>query len=175
MGVLIEAISVVVPTAALAARYPGGPDGFERDAPNWTHCTDGYIACVRFMVPQDAREYIDHLYRHGLRCHERGVFVEVGVVDQVHGPTAPSDWLIAGRSPLGYSVAWLAGTQPFPMAHPAGWKIEHSSQLHFATAEEADERFISMGRRGSLDVLLDFSTGKEMYIGRTTDVPLNLD
>jgi hypothetical protein len=58
------------------------------------------------------------------------------------------------------------------MAHPSGWTPEQSQQLHFMTKEQAHERLLPMSQVRSLDIVLDYETGKEMYIGRTTKAPL---
>lgn len=156
MEILVEAITVVVPTAVLDPSYPGGRAAFERDAPNRTHCSDGYLAGVRFMVPADVQAFIDQLSELGLVFHDGQVFVEFAVVDQLDGPTAPSDWLFAGRSADGFSVAWLKGTHAMPMAHPAGWTPRQSARFQFVSSQEKHERYLHLCRQGSLDVVLDF-------------------
>lgn len=168
MGVLIEAISVVVSTSILQAKYQGGVARYERDAPNRTFCSDSHLARVGFMAPPDVRAYVDRLRELGLTFHNGSEFVDIAVVDQVHGPTSLCPWLQCGRHPMGFAMAWLRGTSPSPMAAPRGWTIEQSSQLHFVSNDDSSSRSLPLLREGMVDSVLDYATGKIMYVGRTT-------
>ena len=168
MSVLIEAISVIVPTSILRAKYPGGVQQYERDAPNGTYCSDGHLTRVGFMAPPDVKTFVDRLKGSDFIFHNGREFVDVAVVDQMHGPTSSCSWLECGRHQIGFAMAWLRGTNASPMAAPRGWTVEQSSQLHFVSNEDAPSRALPLLREGMVDSVLDYATGKIMYVGRTT-------
>jgi len=168
MGVLVEALSVLVPVSLLEEKYPGGVEGYRLHAPNGTFCTDGHLTRIGFMAPPDVKDFIGSLEALGLVFHDGKQFVDVAIVDQNQGPTSPCSWLQAARNPRGFGVAWLKGTSPSPMAAPPGWTIDQSSQLTFVPNAEAGSRTLPLGRENSMDILLDFATGREIYVGRTT-------
>jgi hypothetical protein len=171
MGVLVEAISVIVRAETVNALYPGGVAEFEVRAPNRTFCSDGHLVRVGFMARQDVKAFVASLQTRGFAFHDGDAFVDVAVVDQMHGPTARCPWLRTGRHPLGFSVAWLKGTSPSPMAAPMGWEIEQSSKLKLHLPDDAGERLLPLAREGMVEVLLDLETGKEVRTGRTTLEP----
>jgi hypothetical protein len=168
MGVLVEALSVVVPVAVLDDKYAGGLSQYECDAPNATFCTDGYLTRIGFMSPHDVRAHIDSLKTRGLEFQKDAHFVHIAVVDQVQGPTAPCAWLRCGKHSLGFGVAWLLGTSPSPMSAPSTWVLGQSQKLMLVRNEEVPNRMIRLSRQGMFDVLLDYTTGKEVYVARTT-------
>ena len=51
MAVIIEGLSVVISVDTIEARYPGGLEAFEANAPNANCCQDGELARVGFMAP----------------------------------------------------------------------------------------------------------------------------
>ena len=61
MAVLIEGLSVVIRVDAINARYPGGWEAFAANAPNASVCWDGELARAGFMMPRDARAYVESL------------------------------------------------------------------------------------------------------------------
>ena len=81
MGVLIEALSVIVPVAVLAERYHGGLQAYESNAPNGTFCTDGHLTRVEFMTPVDVKSHVEGLQCDGLKFHDGHEFVDVAIVD----------------------------------------------------------------------------------------------
>ena len=168
MGVLAEALSVVIPVTVLDDKYPGGVDGYRSNSPNATFCTDGHLTRIGFMTPPDVKAFVDELKAVGLSFHNGTEFTDIAIVDQNIGPTSACRWLKAGRHPLGFAVAWLDGTSPSPMAAPTGWTIDQSAQLTFVPNEDAQSRTFHLARKGNTDILLDFATGKEIYVGRTT-------
>lgn len=70
------------------------------------------------MNPADVQTFVDRLVALGFVFQHGEKFVDVAVVDQTVGLTAPCDWLEAGRFPEGFAGCWLAGTEdtwtPFP-------------------------------------------------------------
>jgi len=166
MSVLVEAISVVVPIPVLEAVYPGGVAQYERDCPNGTFCADEHLTRVGFMAPAEVRAFVERLESLGLVHLRDRQAVDLVVVDQVHGPTSPCDWIDGGKHPDGYSAVWRAGTVPGWFAHPKGWQLGQSTQLLLSPNSEAEERFLGLCRDNDLETVLDYKTGKQLYIGR---------
>jgi hypothetical protein len=166
MSVLVEAISVIVPITVLEAKYPGGVAQYERDCPNATYCADEHLTRVGFMAPADTLAFVERLERLGLVHLRDGRAVDIVVVDQLRGPTSVCDWIAAGRHADGYAAAWLAHTVPGWFAHPKGWTVDQSAQMRFVSNEEADERILGLSRDENLETVLDYETGKQLYIGR---------
>jgi hypothetical protein len=171
MSVLVEAITVVVPLETLRSKYPGGPEAYERDCPNRTYCADEFMSRVGFMAPDDVRRFVERLQLLGFTHLHNGRAVDLVVVDQLRGPTSQCDWLEAGRHPDGYSAAWKSGTIPGWFAHPAGWTPRQSGEMQFVGTDEAKESLLRLTQEPGMDVVLDFRTGKEVYVGRTNASP----
>jgi hypothetical protein len=85
MAVLVEAISVVVRTDAIRTRYPGGWPAFRDTVANATLACDEEIARVGFMVPDDAKGFIDRLQARGLVFLRDGHAQDIAVADQQRG------------------------------------------------------------------------------------------
>jgi hypothetical protein len=166
MGVLVECISVIVKCRSLEEKYPGGVDSYAADAPNRTFCTDGHLARVGFMTPTDVKAFVERLELRDLTFFDGVDCGDVTVLDQHSGPTTPVTWCEFGFHPEGFSVAWLIGTSPSPMAVPPNWTLEQSRRMQFVPEGEAPERLLPMLRKGDVEVVLDFATGKELYLGR---------
>lgn len=166
MAVLVEAISVVVPIAVLEAKYPGGVAQYERDCTNHTFCADANLTSIRFMLSTDVKRFIERLTARGLDFVAAGSCVDIVVVDQHQGPTAPCAWIEGGHQPEGYAAVWMGGTEPGELAHPEGWTPTQSSQLEFASHSDMD-RFLRLGRTSRVDIVVDFKTGRQVYIGRS--------
>jgi hypothetical protein len=174
MSVLVEAISVLVTSSTLAAKYPGGVEQYELDAPNDTYCSDGHLTRVGFMAPLDVKAFVNKLRELGLAFHDGRQFVDIAVVDQHQGPTSLCPWLECGRHPKWFALAWLRGMSPSPMAAPRDWTVDQSAQLHFVSQEDAHSSILPLLRDGMVDSVLDYATGKIVYVGRTTDEVLIL-
>ena len=168
MSVLAEALNVIVRRSTLEEKYPGGVTAYEQDCPNATFCADAFLTRVGFMAPPDVEGFVRGLEANGLVFSDGRQFVDVAVVDEYQGPTSPCSWLQSGRHPAGFTAVWLVGTDPSPIACPAGWSLGQSAKLKFTPSEEFAARFLPMMSEARLDVLLDYSTGKEVYIGRTS-------
>jgi hypothetical protein len=111
MSVLVEAINVIVRKETLEHKYPGGLQAYEGDCPTKSFCADDCLTRVGFVHPTDVREFIDRLVSLGFVFHDGNKFVDVAVVDQRVGLTAPCDWLEVGRFTDGFAGCWLAGTE----------------------------------------------------------------
>ena len=164
MSVLVEAISVVIRLTTLRAKYPGGVQAYREDCPNNTYCADTHLSRVGFMVPDDVGAFIDRLERHGIVHVNGDASVDIVVIDQMSGPTSFCDWVQSGRHADGYSAAWKKGTIPGWFAHPSGW-TPRPLKLTRIDNNEVDECLLWL-KEGSVDVVLDFKTGREVFIGR---------
>jgi tetratricopeptide (TPR) repeat protein len=90
--------------------------------------------------------------------------VDIAVVEQVHGPTAPCAWLQVGDDPQGARCCWLRGAPRGPLATPAGWTPAH--RLTLVTRQEQAARLTFVESREGVDVWRDDATGRLMYTGR---------
>jgi len=79
MGVLVEALSVIVPVSLLEKKYPGGVESYRKHAPNGTFCTDSHLTRIGFMTPTDVKDFIDSLQAAGLVFHDGKQFVDVAI------------------------------------------------------------------------------------------------
>ena len=168
MSVLVEAINVIVRRETLERKYPGGEDAYQRDCPNKTFCADDYLTRVGFMSPQDTQQFIDRLTALGFVFHDGEQFIDIAVVDQTVGLTAPCDWLMAGHFPEGFSGCWLAGTDDHWTAFPEGRTPESVIATNTRLAEpESDYEFIR--HEGNRSVFRERKTGKLWYTPRPAD------
>jgi len=129
MAVLIEAVSVVVKVAALDQQFAGGWEAFKDLIPRGTSCVDGQLIRLGFMRPADAESFVDALRQNGLIYLRDGQAVDVVIVDQQHGPTAPCDWIEFGTVTVrGATVAAcrMIGDDTRMLFTPDGWTFEGS-------------------------------------------------
>src|SRR5262249_39610412 len=168
MAVLIEGFSVVVRKSTLAAKYPGGVEGYRRDCPNGSFCADECLSRVGFMVRSDADVFVAQLAGEGLMPFRKDAAEDVALVSPVDGPLRPCAWLELGR--WGQAViAWLAGTNRGDLHAPAGWNPEQCVQQ--MSSEEVKRRLEFLRSEGNVDVYRDKATGQELYVGRTGSTP----
>jgi tetratricopeptide (TPR) repeat protein len=129
MAVLIEATTVVIRTASVERRYPGGVAGLKQHVPNTTYHSDGTLAAISFMDVRDARLFVATLSKHGLSDPWCSRSEDVAVVDERQGFLAESDWLQVdlqqfsnndGTS-FGATIAWIGDEDPATFAFPDGW------------------------------------------------------
>ena len=71
--------------SSLDARFPGGSEAFARQPPNSTYRSDGVLAGVTFMVPDDARAFTLTLTKHGFADPWVGETSDIAVIDQRQG------------------------------------------------------------------------------------------
>lgn len=171
MSVLLEAISVIALIESIEAKYPGGVKAYRAECPNRTFCADDRLARVGFMTPPDVGRFIRGLERLGFIHLQDGRAVDLVVVDQHRGPTTPCDWIDGGKHPNGYSAAWKAGTIPGWFAVPDGWTQPQSVGMTHVETESVDERLLRLKRDEGVEVVLDYETGREGFIGRTDRDP----
>jgi hypothetical protein len=128
MSVLCEALSVLVRAATLDEKYPGGLAAYRSGVPNQTWCSDGKLTRVGFML-EDVLSYLGVLRaRSALVTDVNGRWIDVAVVDQFTGPTAPCNWVKFERHAQ-YSHAWRLGFPPGPLATPDHW-VPGGLQFH---------------------------------------------
>ena len=181
MAVLIEGISVVVRRTSIDRRFDGGWDAFVARVPNATLCTDGLLARVGFMGPNAVGRFVKDLQTGGHEFVRSRNCADIVVIDQQEGPTVPCDWIEFARIPFGnaggvVSAAWLfegpriaAGIHTpglkFDLATPAGWQFEGSlsDRFHFVPNDDPGTRFKFLRTEDGIDVLLDQSTGREVF------------
>jgi hypothetical protein len=188
LAVLVEAISVIVRRDSIVAKFLGGWDAFVDQVPNATFCADEHLARVGFMTPDDVEIFVKHLEEGGLTCLSEDGFVDLAVVDQQNGPTQPCNWLEFSQwaiPELGedavVSACWLF-TEPrdwgdgiympaedMEIAFPGDWQFEGSlsQRCQHIPSEQLEEQLKFLRHENGLDVYLDQSTGKEVYVGRT--------
>ena len=187
MAVLVEAISVIVRRDSIEDRLSGGWREFVASVPNETLCADDALARVGFMSPADCGAFAKGLEGAGLTFFHEGEFVDFAVVDQVRGPTAQAKWLGFDRLSIDeagnkVSACWLLtesslafGQQPrvreMTLAVPGGWAYADSlsARFQFIETEEIRDKLEFLRHENGLDVYLERSTGKELYMGRTDD------
>jgi hypothetical protein len=128
MAVLCEGISVVVPTAVIAGRIPGGVPAYAAATPNRTFLSDGRLTRVGFLEPGPMQEWVAALVAAGLRAVVDGRCADLAVVDQVRGLPVPCDWL-ATTTDGTVRIAWLADGDPGDVVVPDGWSRGQSAAL----------------------------------------------
>jgi len=177
MAVLIEAVSVVLKRDVINEKYPGGWNAFKEEVPNQTLCAVSEIARVGFMSPVDVETYIKSLEKIGFIYLNEGKAVDIVVVDQQRGLAAPCDWAYFGTGNLdGDSSKRVAGCQATagtddPLITPEGWRYEGSlsQTFAFAPAEHMDKSLKFIRHEDGIDVYYNLLTGKEVYLGRTSE------
>lgn len=162
MSVLCEALSVIVPVRRLAEAFPGGLAGYRDRVPNRTFCEDGQLTRVGFMASDDVGAWISLLQSESRLVPSRGqIWIDLAVVDQFNGPTAPCEWLEFDRD-AERSRAWLRGAPPGETAVPVGWK---PTQLAFHPGEEVGGMPMLRSSNG-LESTIDPDTGSVQFVRR---------
>lgn len=174
MTVLAEGISVVVRADVIARLMNDDWSEFVAIAPNATLCCDNELARVGFMDPKDVEAFVHHLESRGFRYLENGTALDLVVVDQQRGPTVKCEWIEClryrcsanGETALGCR---LIGGKEDKFFTPDGWQFEGSlsQKFGFQPSASVDPRYRFLRNEGGLDVYLDITTGKEVFVGRT--------
>ena len=184
MGVLIEALSVIVRCDAIVDRYQGGMEAFMNSIPNCTVCADSKLVRIGFMMPDDARQYVTLLEKGGLIFTQDNKAVDIVIFDQITGSLASCDWVecaevsIAGGAKI--IAAWFDnGSGVFSksncesgdtdgVAVPKGWEYigSMSEQPRRINEEEQLSRLTYLDTDGVVDSYRDNETGETVYIGR---------
>ena len=172
MAVLIEAISVIVRSSSIEKKFNGGWNEFLKSIPNSTFCNDEYIARIGFMNPDDVQMFIETMEEKGLIFRENGKAKDIAVIDQFRGTTTEVPWLDLGKitnKSINIMACALEGKELNKVAFPKNWKYEGSlsEKPGFAKPENEGDHLQFLRRDGDMDVYLDFTTGKEVFVGRT--------
>src|SRR5947209_18921431 len=102
MSLVIEAWTLVVRRDALAARFPGGIEEFERRVPTSTFHADEYLTGASFMLYDDLKNFgLELLNDSELIGWEDETWHDMVPVENVDGPR-PNDWLEFAKHPEGY-------------------------------------------------------------------------
>ena len=133
MAVLIEVLSVVIRVERVAAAFPGGWLAFESQVTaHPSYCSDGELARLAFLTPDDVKAFVGDLEAAGLAHLEGGSAKDMVVVDQSRGPMSQADWLEFYRvdfAPDGSKpvpVARLKDSMQTKTVFPKGWTWEGS-------------------------------------------------
>jgi hypothetical protein len=194
MPVLSEAFSVIIKDSSIQSRFIGGLNRFMTNLPNNTHCTDQQIHRIGFMSPADTGAYINFLTQNGLVFMLDGKFVDIGVVEMILGPTAPSDWLGFARQTFfdhmtefknhleEFSLCWLIDpsypggvaldeNMHFLVEVPEKWSPDKALYTRdYIPAEEINDRLIELGQNKGLTYYWDVQREDISYAGKS-DIP----
>lgn len=165
--ILLQCTSVVIKNTALERCLENGVEDFRAIAPNSKAYSDDFISQCSFMENFDAREFVKQLELRGIQVETEGVEI---VVVHCSDPKIPAncDWLqlhqykdhILGRHPSDDSQKLIA---------PHGFSLDGEADVQHYTREEIEEKLEFVRRDENIDVYRDKETGKELYVGRTTE------
>jgi hypothetical protein len=164
VSVLIEAVSIVVRNAALEAHYPHGVDGFARDCPNATFCSDGRLSRVGFMSMRDTGFFVQLLQACGLDYRSEGPAGDVVVVDQNTGSAQPCLWLELGHNAEGIALAWHASHRPGRLVVPFGWDSDRIDAFQHAPGTPFTRRLRYLRTEDWQDWFQDRRTGELLCV-----------
>lgn len=123
MSVVCDLISVIVRITMLEEKYPGGFEAYRHAAPAATFCSDEHLTRAGFVSREEVGAFVEGLEEKGLIFLDGTECVDIAVVDQFAGATAPVPWL-EFSFPFDWNVhlAALVGTDSMqPVYLPPGW------------------------------------------------------
>ena len=132
MAVLVEAISVIIRRTTIEEKFPGRWEAFVKDVKNSTLCSDGELARVGFMSPDDVSWYVNHLAQFGFQYLEQDKATDLVVAEQRHGLLKECDWAECGyvnpeNDPKKrIDFCRLKGSKNDAISTPEGWEYERS-------------------------------------------------
>lgn len=157
MSVLIEATTVVIRVDTIDRKL-GGLAAFAQSAPNRTFRSDGCLAAIGFMNPDDVEVFILGLEKEGLAYVRDGASVDIAVVDQFQGLNFPCTWLSLGADAEGVKFATLAGEKDGKIEAYPGWRPD-SAMIRMSAAD------MGIDPETGLEYILD-KRGRKLYSGR---------
>jgi hypothetical protein len=166
MAVLIEALTLVVRTRDLDIRYPGGSYAFLNACltlprpPRFICSADPHLVNLSYYDAEHLESSVALLYDNGFTDVEENRFVDMAYVDQHHGPTMPCDWLEWRRHRDGFTLAWLAGTEPGDMAAPEEWTPAQSLATRRSDIRDDPDRAMPLAEEDGIETWLDLTTGR---------------
>lgn len=109
-----------------------------------TFCADEAIARIGFMNPSDVESYVKKLESLGFMFLVDGEAQEIAVADQLHGLTAPCEWLEFGHVGLDgdskrCAACRLKGSGSTVLITPEGWEYERSLSQTFGFVPSGQE------------------------------------
>jgi len=167
MAVLIEALNVVVRRALLEQRFPGGINGFRDVVPNQTFCADEHLVRVGFMDPASVGDFVATLERYGFQLFDGSAFIDMAVVDQLRGPTAPAPWLTIEKAEQGHAFAYMTGNLPGALQTPKTWTLATSlsnEQDIFTPLQDVAEELEHLEFSDGVHRVRQRSTGRIKFI-----------
>ena len=178
MAVVIEGTTVVIASAALDHRFPGGIAAFAQQPPNGTYHSDGTLAAVSFMVLADAKQFVGELVKHGLSDPWGGRSNDIAVVVENQGFLTPCDWLKVDLLPVTnddrttsrVTAAWAIDETPASISCPDGWQPGRMEQVSVEDLKR-DYEFVQVREDESGASVTSYRhrlTGQTLYIARTT-------
>jgi hypothetical protein len=176
VAVLVEGISVITRADSLLNKFPGGWEQYERTAPNSTLCADGELAAVAFMTPMDVERFIQQLQNLGMEYMRDGEAIDIAVADQLQGIHSKCAWLKFGRVPVAgtdqrAAACRLVGGKSKSFVTPPDWQFATSlsASSTFVPNDRLKDEMRFLRREGTVDVYICLATGKEMFVGRTSE------
>jgi hypothetical protein len=166
MAVLIECLTLVVRKFDLDVRYPGGTDTFLNaclevpEPPRFICNLDEHLVNLSFYSPEHLEPCWQLLVDNGFTDVEDNRFLDMAYIDQHHGPTMPCDWLEWRRHQDGFTLAWLAGTEPGDMAAPEEWTPAQSLDCKRSDIRDDPDRALKLGEEDGIETWLDLNTGR---------------
>lgn len=148
MAILIEGLSVVIRKTALDAIFPGGAVRFESGLADEIICSDHDLVCLHFRSPQEVHAFVTWCEQQEITFQLNSRCIDIVVLDQRHGPTAPCNWIEFCHTELDevpgakVALAWLfedtriakgvhMKSLKMSVATPAGWRFAGSlSERH---------------------------------------------
>jgi hypothetical protein len=181
MAVLIEAVSVIIKAEIIESHYPGGWPAFEANPPNATLCADNELIRIGFMTDEDATNYVHDLARYGIVYLCDGKAVDLVIADQRCGFAATCDWAEFGRIDWNddpnkkIAVCRKVGSACHQFLTPTDWDYEGSisQETTYLPTKQIPEFMDFIRIEGGIEVYRDLRTGKEVYVGRTSQRPLS--
>jgi hypothetical protein len=128
------------------------------------------------MNPSDVKVFIDSLEDYGIIYQKDNSSNDIVVVDQLHGFASKCDWAEFGQIDWNgdphkkVSACRIKNSNSKQIVTPDGWNYEKSlsKNYKFIQNEEIYEKVVFLRHEGESDVYLDIETGKEVFIGRTS-------
>jgi tetratricopeptide (TPR) repeat protein len=159
MAIPIEGATVVAQRARIQPLLDNG----EIPIPNSTVLADDDLWRCSFMTQVDAEAFAQSLEQVGLNV-SRGPDSDVVIIDEIdRTPNPYCEWLEVGCWEKAV-IAWLAGAEPRKVVARAGWDPSVGSGLAFGSTDQLELLRVEE----NVEVFRDRTTGKEVFIGRTT-------
>jgi hypothetical protein len=189
MAIIVEGLSVIIKDSAIKSRFKLYSEFIDL-VPNGTYVQNNELHRVSFMSPLDVKAYVNLLQMRGLKFIKDGEFVDIAVVDMLHGPTEKCPWLgfsrkkffegmdQFARSNEDFSIVWynpLPGVYGIPcdkngkvdIVAPANWTPDNALDGHkFVPIDKIDSQLIGLGNEDDVEKYWYAGSGEIVYVGR---------